>query len=408
MEFNFSESGFSEDQLLKEVEKIGGEGLVKKEEMPFIELPTSKELKAVEETANLLRGESEKLVVVGMGGSINGTIALHQALRWNSKELLFIDNIDPELVENVLEEGGKTASFAFISKSGKTLETVSIMNLVFQRLKKEGISISRRCVFIGDSGNPFEGIARETGAPFLSIPKEVGGRFSALTAVGLLPGAFAGYNLKGLLEGARRAVESPKKALLLAAFKYLSYREGKRIAVMMPYSSYLLGFINWYVQLWSESLGKEGKGQTPLGAVGTSSQHSLLQLFLDGPEDKLYQLVRIKKFRKNEEIKEGLILDYVKGKRISQVINAEFEGTFKALVSKKRPVVVVELEELNEEEMGQLFMSYMIATVAMGRLMGVNPYGQRAVELGKQITREILKGGRDGESLQRGRTFKDK
>ncbi len=407
MKFSFSESGFSENQLLKEIERIGGKGLVKKEEMPFIELPKPNELRKVEETANSLREESEKLIVVGMGGSINGTIALHEALRWNSRELLFIDNVDPELVENVLEEGNK-ASFAFISKSGKTLETVSIMNLVFQRLKKEGVSISKRCVFIGDRGNPFEEIAKETGAPFLPIPKEIGGRFSVFTAVSLLPGAFAGYDLESLLEGARRAVKYPEGALLLAAFKYLSYREGKTISVMMPYSSYLSGFIRWYKQLWSESLGKKGKGQTPLGAVSTSSQHSLLQLFLDGLEDKLYQLIKVKSFRKDETIKEGLILKYLKGKKISQVFNAEFEGTFRALSKRGRPIVVIELEELKEEEMGEILMSYMIATVAMGKLMGVNPYGQEAVELGKRITREVLKGGKDGEGLQRGGTFKDK
>ncbi len=407
MKFNFSESGFSENQLLKETEKIGAKELVKKEEMPFIELPKPNELRKIEEAAKLLREESEKLVVVGMGGSINGTIALHKALRWNSRELLFIDNIDPELVENVLQES-KNASFAFISKSGRTLETVSVMNLVFQKLREHNTPIHKKCLFIGDRGNPFEEVAKETGAPFLPIPKEVGGRFSVFTAVSLLPGAFAGYDLESLLEGARRAVNSPEGALLLAAFKYLSYREGKKIAVMMPYSSYLSGFIRWYEQLWSESLGKEGKGQTPLGAVGTSSQHSLLQLFLDGPEDKLYQLVRVKRFRKDETVKEGLVLSYLKGKKISQVFNAEFEGTFRALAKKGKPVVVIELEELKEEEMGELLMSYMIATIAMGKLMGVNPYGQEAVELGKRITKEVLKGGRDGEDLQRGGTFTDK
>ena len=407
MKFNFSESGFSEDQLLKETKRIGEKELVKKEKMPFIELPKPKELRKIEETANSLREESEKLVVIGMGGSINGTIALHEALRWNSKELLFIDNIDPELVENVLQES-KNASFAFISKSGRTLETVSVMNLVFQKLREQNIPIHKRCLFIGERGNPFEEVAKETGTSFLPMPKEIGGRFSVFTAVSLLPGAFAGYDLESLLEGARRAVNSPKGALLLAAFKYLSYKEGKTISVMMPYSSYLSGFIRWYEQLWSESLGKEGKGQTPLGAVGTSSQHSLLQLFLDGPEDKLYQLVRVKRFRKDETVKESLVLSYLKGKKISQVFNAEFEGTFRALAKKGKPVVVIELEELKEEEMGELLMSYMIATVAMGKLIGVNPYGQEAVELGKRITKEVLKGGRDGEGLQRGRTFTDK
>jgi glucose-6-phosphate isomerase len=195
-----------------------------------------------------------------------------------------------------------------------------------------------------------------------------------------------------LLEGAFDLLETPYPALYLAAAKYLHYQAGRKISVAMPYSSFMTEFTEWYFQLWAESLGKEGKGQTPLKAVGTSSQHAILQLFIDGPDDKFYQLFFVEEYEKDPVLPEDCkILPFLAGKRISQVMEAEFKGTVHALKLKKRPLVIFRLSKLKEYQMGYLFMTYMVATVVMGRLIGVNPYGQPAVEIGKRVAIEELR-----------------
>ena len=162
---------------------------------------------------------------------------------------------------------------------------------------------------------------------------------------------------------------------------------------MMPYSDRLRRFSNWYVQLWAESLGKNGKGQTPLRAVGTVDQHSLLQLFMEGPDDKFYQFIKINRFESDFILPERTeILKFLSGKKLSEVINAEFEGTVQALKNIGRPVLTITLNRVSPETLGALFMYYMIATVVTGKLMNVNPFGQPGVEAGKKIATKMLMG----------------
>jgi len=369
--------------------------LINPEEMPFLELPSEEQLREYKEAVGELKRVSRKLVVVGIGGSSRGTRAIHEAIGKRDGRLEFIDNVDPNLLEKVLKElNWEESSFLFVSKSGKTLETVVAMNVILEELQRRNLDIGRRCMFISDRGTPFEELAEEFGCSFFPIPDRVGGRFSVLTAVGVVPALFAGYRAEELLKGAAGVVENPKKVIGMAVAKYLNYREGRNISVIMPYSSFMTEFTEWYVQLWAESLGKDGKGQTPVKAVGTSSQHSILQLFMDGPDDKVYQLIFVKNYHKDPAVpKEPYILPFIGGKRVSEVMEAEYKGTVFALKSRKRPMVLMELERLSERELGELFMSYMVATVITGRLMGVNPYGQPAVEIGKRAAeRELLKG----------------
>ena len=405
MEVIFSDSLIKEEKLEELIEEEGLRELVNEREMPFIKLIGREELKRLKGEVKRLKERSSTLVVVGMGGSSRGAKAVDEAVGKRRRELLFIDNIDPDLIVKVLEQlNWEESSFAFISKSGRTLETVAALNLILEELKKRGLEAGKRCLFIGDGGNSFEELSKRYGAPFFPIPEEVGGRFSVFTAVGLVPLLFAGYRVEEFLEGARGVVENPLKALKLAAAKYLHYEKGRKISVVMPYSSYMGEFTEWYVQLWGESLGKEGKGQTPLKAVGTASQHAILQLFVDGPDDKLYQLFFVEGYRKDPKLpKEVEILPHLSGKRISEVMEAEFIGTLHALKSRGRPVITFRLKELSEREMGELMMSYLIGVVAAGKLMGVNPYGQPAVEIGKRVAREILsrRGGDGDKKLQR-------
>ncbi len=366
------------------------------EEMPFLRLTEEKKISRLREIAGSLKEKSENLIVVGMGGSSLGIKALREALGKGNGELIILDNVDPTFLSRTLEKIDlKRCSFAFISKSGKTLETVTIMNLLISILKKAGTELKGRTVFIGNRGNAFEEIAKKESCPFITVPEEVGGRFSIFTAVGVFPSLFAGYDVDSLFKGARKAVEEWRLAGKLAAVKFIHYLRGRNISVMMPYSSLLREFTEWYAQLWGESLGKERKGQTPMKAIGTSSQHSVLQLFLDGPDDKIYQLFKIKNYRNDVNLPaKSVILPFLSEKKLSEVIHAEFEGTVAALKERKRPLITFELEEISEETLGYLFMLYMIATVITGKLMKVNPYGQPAVELGKRVATAILEGQR--------------
>lgn len=401
MEVIFENSGFptsSYEELLKEVR---AQELLKKETMPFIELPEIQELIEIKRVAEHLREKSDTLVVVGMGGSSRGAKALHQSVGLENEKLLFLDNLAPNLISQTLGKiNWEKTSFAFISKSGKTLETVTIMNLILEELKKRGL-LSGRIAFVGDRGNAFEDLAKELKAPFLPIPKEIGGRFSVFTPVGLLPAYFANYDVERFLEGAYDVLNSPKPALYLSAAKYLNHKLGRNISVLMPYSSYMTEFTEWYSQLWAESLGKEGQGQTPLKAVGTASQHSVLQLFIDGPDDKFYQLIFVNKYPEDLKLPEKTaVLPFISGKRVSEIARAEFEGTVYALKQKNRPIVRLELEELKEYQLGYLFMLYMVAVVVMAKFLGVNPYGQPAVETGKRKAIEILREKKDEGGLR--------
>ncbi len=392
MKILFHLSGFPEsdyDRLLSEIEAWK---LMDEKFMPFLKLPVEKELNAVNSVVEKLRNKAETLVVVGIGGSSRGAKAVHEAIGKGKNSLLFLDNIDTDLIHKLLNElEWEKSAFAFISKSGKTLETVTILNLILHELEKRNLNPEENCVFISNRGTPFEKLANEFKAQFIQTPPTIDGRFSIFTPVGLLPLSFAGYELSLFLDGAFDVVDSPLPAFNLAACKYLHYREGRRISVAMPYSSFMTEFTEWYVQLWGESLGKEGKGQTPLKALGTSSQHAILQLFIDGPDDKFYQLFFVNSRPSNIKLPEKtFILPLLSGKTVQDIMRAEFEGTVYALSRKNRPLVLFELSKLSEYQMGYLFMTYMIATVVMAKLLGVNPYGQPAVEIGKRITLEKL------------------
>lgn len=391
MKVFFDDSGFSFSDYENTLEKSNPNSLLTRKEMPFLELPKEEELLKISIVSDNLREKADTLVVVGMGGSSRGAKAVHQAVGRERENLLFIDNIDPNLIDETLKKiDWERTAFAFISKSGRTLETVTAMNVIIEELKRRNLT-KGRLVFVGDRGNSFEEISREFDAPFLEIPKEVGGRFSVFTAVGLLPLMFASYDIVKFLDGAYDSVNAPISAFYLAASKYLHYQKGRNISVVMPYSSYMSEFTEWYAQLWAESLGKLGKGQTPLKAIGTSSQHSILQLFIDGPDDKFYQLFFVNSYPVNLELPEKTyVLPYLSKKKISEVMRAEFEGTLFALKRSKRPIVRFELSSLSEYQMGYLLMFYMISVVVMAKLLEINPYGQPAVEIGKKYASEIL------------------
>ena len=395
--FSFDGSGVSDSDVRRVIEEQNLYSLINEKEMPFI-----KSLQIDPEEIKRIMGDFkdrfDTLVVVGMGGSSLGTKAIYNTVTAgepvSGRKLIFFDNVDPTYIKRFLDSiDWKKTAFAFISKSGRTLETVTLLNIIIKEFQKRKIeNPGRQMIFIGDPGNSFEELANRLDSLFFSIPPEIGGRFSVLTSVGLVPAEFIDYGIEELLNGALSAVESPEPIIHLGVFKYLHYLKNRTISVIMAYSNYLKEFTEWYAQLWAESLGKDGKGQTPMKAIGTSSQHSVLQLFMDGQDDKVYQFFMIENYPEDISLPEKTeILDFISNKKLSDVMRAEFEGTVKALLSRGRPVVQIRMDELSPLNMGYIFMSYMMATVIIAKLMGVNPYGQPAVEIGKKIAYEKLK-----------------
>jgi glucose-6-phosphate isomerase len=395
--FIFEGCGIKELEIKRMIEEKKLNELVNVEEMPFIK-SLNADLEDIKLKMKVVKEEFETMVIVGMGGSSLGTKAIYNTVTAgepvSGRKLIFFDNVDPTYIKRFLDSiDWKRTAFAFISKSGRTLETVTLLNIIikeFQRRKIE--NPERRMIFIGDPGNSFEELANRLDSLFFSIPPEIGGRFSVLTPVGLVPAEFIDYNIEELLNGAHSAVVDPEPVIHLGVCKYLHYLRNRTISVVMAYSNYLKEFTEWYAQLWAESLGKDGKGQTPMKAIGTSSQHSVLQLFMDGQDDKVYQFFMIENYPEDISLPEKTeILDFISNKKLSDVMRAEFEGTVKALLSRGRPVVQIRMDELSPLNMGYIFMSYMMATVITAKLMGVNPYGQPAVEIGKRIAYEKLK-----------------
>ncbi len=404
-------------QKLKESGEIGFFDLHKSDTKPF------------KKFASRTREKFENFVVLGIGGSALGTNAIHSALnssfhnsltkrkRNGYPKLLVVDNIDPDWLEELLQTVDlKKTIFNVISKSGTTAETMSQFMIVVERLKKKLKGKWKNKIVLTTDGG--KGVLRELADEFnllaFDIPNNVGGRFSVFTSVGLLPLACAGVDIDSLLKGAERMaqrcaassiMENP--AYLFGALHYLAdRRKGKNISVMMPYSSKLYSVADWYRQLWAESLGKryslDGKecftGQTPVKALGATDQHSQVQLYVEGPHDKITTFIEVENFSRTVTIpklfEEKEALKYLGGKSLNQLISTEMKGTEYALTSHNRPNLTIRLPKINAHAIGQLIFMLETATAFAGGLYGINPFDQPGVEFGKQFT--YAKMGREG------------
>lgn len=369
----------------------------------------------------------DNIVVLGIGGSALGNIAIQNALRpfnWNSMSseerngylrVFVVDNVDPDYLASVLDcVNPKTTLFNIISKSGTTAEPMANYLVVRSILESYGLDPKDHIVFTTD---PEKGvlrrIGRNEGIRMLDIPPDVGGRFSVLTPVGLLSAKAAGVDIEEMIIGARDAYEKTIKApfwqnpaALLAAVNYLHYKKGRNISVMMAYSNRLYYLADWYRQLWAESLGKmydnEGNrvnvGQTPVKALGAVDQHSQVQLYNEGPDDKVITFLKTEKFEREITIpklhENEPELVYLGGKKLSTLLNSEQLGTQLALAKHGRPSLTVTFPQIDEYHIGQFFMYYEMATAIAGDLLNINPYDQPGVELGKKITYALM--GRNG------------
>lgn len=352
----------------------------------------------------------ENIVVLGIGGSSLGSIAALEALKGplhhmkDKPRLFVVDNIDPAYTKELMDELEiKNTLFIVISKSGGTTEPMVLYGLVREELEKRfPKNFQKHLVFVTDpKSGLLRKIGKKEGIEMFDIPPKVGGRFSVLSAVGLLPLALVGIDITGLLRGAKNMREEIRKkkgsenlALALATFQYwFDRKKEKSMMVMMPYSNYLFRIGDWYRQLLAESIGKNSRtGPTPINALGTTDQHSQLQLYNQGPNNKCFIFLRLEKHLAdiNTGNKLPKELSFLNQQKMSHVIDAAYQGTVEALSKNGRPNVTLTLSQLNAGSIGELFMLFEFQVALLGLLYKVDAFSQPGVEQSKKITKQIL------------------
>ena len=391
--------------------------------LPLLRLPAARDdLSAIREAGRRLAAGASDVVFLGTGGSSLGGQTLAQlaghavpgiGLLRDAPRIHFMDNLDPETFGALLTRLPlPTSRFVAISKSGGTGETLMQCATALAALRQAGLEKRIADLFLGLSEpaqagkrNGLRDLLAPYRVPMLDHDPGVGGRFSVLTNVGLLPAAVLGLDIATVRNGAaaalapvlgqKPAAEVP--AAVGAALSVALAEKGKRIAVMMGYADKLERFTRWYVQLWAESLGKDGKGTTPIGALGPVDQHSQLQLFIAGPRDKLFTIITVAAAGRGPRIEADLAKlcgepDFA-GKTIGDLVAAQGRATAETLAKNGCPVRTMHLEKLDESSLGELLMHFMLETIIAARLLGVDAFDQPAVEEGKVLAKKYLAAG---------------
>jgi glucose-6-phosphate isomerase len=400
-----SEDEFSElkGNISKYIDRIENRG------QGFYKLPD--DLEAAKEIENYAKKVDKKysdIVVIGIGGSALGTICLQKSLKHlfeneliarKNPRLHVLDNIDPRIIDD-LEDiiDYKDTLFIVVSKSGTTPETVSLYLHFREIFKKARLDLSDHFVFITGEKGFLREQSLEHNIKTFKIPDNVGGRFSVLTAVGLLPAKLIGIDIHGLLEGAGKMRKffmskdlNENLPYKIALMQYLLSKKGKIINVMMPYSQKLLYFSDWYRQLLAESIGKkEDVGLTPVKALGVTDQHSQSQLYNDGPNDKFLIFINVEDPGPEITIPEDDSIEYLKDITFGRLLHTEMEGTIQSLTKNNRPNITISIPRVDAHYLGQLFMLFEAATAFLGEFYEINAFNQPGVELSKKITKELL------------------
>ena len=388
----------------------------------FMRLPkTGEYAEASASVAEEIRGSgATDFVHAGIGGSALGPMAVHRALNhpyYNAlpsevrrgPRIHFAENTDPGTLSAILDVAEPNSTWVnVVTKSGSTAETMANF-LVLRETLVDALGpfgYQGRTIATTDPDKGFlKEIAEREDLRVLPIPADVGGRFSVLTPVGLLPAAVTGLDVEALLAGAAQCVDDVQEqgaehpAVVGAAMHYLMDTErGRNVRVMMPYADALERLAAWFVQLWAESLGKDGKGSTPHGAVGTTDQHSQVQLYMEGPQDKVIEIVEVGDHPRDLTIPEAYAdlegVGYLGGHTMAELLNVECDATRRALTEAGRPNSTIKLGAVNEGNLGYLFQALEVQTAITGTLYGVNAFDQPGVEAGKEITYKRM--GRPG------------
>jgi glucose-6-phosphate isomerase len=386
--------------------------------LPLLRLPErTDDLPALQAAAKKLQ-EGTDVVFLGTGGSSLGGQTVAQladygvpglaALR-KEPRVHFLDNLDPITLGAALQHLPlKTTNFVAISKSGGTAETLMQLMAAMAALKKAGVNRpGDRIVGLSEPAvrrNVLRDLLSGSGAALLDHEREVGGRYSVLSNVGLLPALVLGLDGKAMRDGARRTlaqalekrqpVEVP--AAVGAALNVAAAQAGKNIAVLMAYADRLERFTKWWMQLWAESLGKSGRGTTPVAALGPVDQHSQLQLYLAGPRDKLFTVMTTDAAGRGPRIDQGLAdkagEGSLGGKAVGDLVAAQGRATIETLAANGCPVRTIHLSRLDVRSLGALMMHFMLETIIAAHLLEVDPFDQPAVEAGKVLAKRYLAG----------------
>ena len=390
--------------------------------LPVLALPgKTGDLAPLAEVA-LKLAEASDVVFLGTGGSSLGGQALAQlgdyavpglhALRTRAR-VHFLDNLDPLTLERFLAKLPlPTTRFVATSKSGGTAETLMQTIAAISALEKAGLggSLPEHLLGLSEAGtnkrNGLRSLLESKRCKLLEHDPGIGGRFSALSNVGLLPALVLGLDAGEIRAGAREALapliaRKPAKDVPSAAGAALSAAaaaDGKSMRVMIAYADRLERFTKWWVQLWAESLGKKGKGAAPIAALGPVDQHSQLQLWLDGPQDKLFTVITTGIAgggpRMDKALAEAAGEPSLAGKTVGDLVAAQGRATVDTLAKNGRPVRTIQIDKLDERALGALMMHFMLETIIAAHLLGVDPYDQPAVEEGKVLAKRYLAEGK--------------
>jgi glucose-6-phosphate isomerase len=391
--------------------------------LPLLTIPeATADIDAASAALDRLSKDAQSIVFFGTGGSGLGGQTLAQIGGWNISggagvydrarpRTRFFDNLDAATLEGALDglDLARTR-FIAISKSGGTTETLVQTITAISAVKAAGLEARIPELFLGvtepakpGKTNGLRALLASFGVPMLDHHTGIGGRFSSLTNVGLLPAIARGLDARKIRAGAHEVVAAmlaakhPREfapAVGAAIATALAKEKGVRTLVMMPYADRLGRFADWFVQLWAESLGKGGEGTVPIPAIGPVDQHSQLQLFMDGPPEIYLTIIRARTAGTGRTVDPALArtagAGFLAGKTVGDVVDAQAHAIAEALARAGRPVRTIDIDRLDERTIGALLMHFMIETILAGRLLGIDPFDQPAVELAKDLTRERL------------------
>lgn len=357
--------------------------------------------------ANEININYNTIAVIGIGGSSLGIKAIERLLRLktpNAKKIVYLENSDPmSIAHGISQLDKKTTLFVVISKSGGTIETLSIFKHIIATFELE-VSNSQQIIIISDNGSALSKFADEHSLRRFVIPDNVGGRFSVLSAVGVVPLTLAGYDVLAILQGAQgfleRFINRNEDHVLHKAAYYVDNAQLFPINVLFTYSDSFEEFGKWVVQLWGESLGKRDKsgervGLTPISLIGSVDQHSFLQLIIEGPVNKTVTFIRIASLESSLKIPDLSLpflekSNFVNGRSFNELINAQCMATMKSVMQSDVSVDEIVWSHLDESNLGEMILYYEILTSCAGVLLDINTYNQPGVEIGKKILQEYF------------------
>lgn len=380
--------------------------LVKREDLGFFRWPSfGDEYSMVADVAKSLQKKTARLVVIGLGGSQMAGQCLINTITGPNHNVEFWGEIDPLfLSEKMASPLLEDTTFLIISKSGNTLEVATMMNVVNEHLLSRGHDLSSRALVITENRpeNPLRQWALASDVPVLDHPRDVGGRYSVFTPVGIFPAVFAGVDVEQLRAGAQWMLTQEQLVADVSQYFHTLFKEKKTITVFWSYIYRLAAFQGWLEQLWAESLGqshdRNGKPSsgvsTPLMVQGVSSQHSVLQQFSDGEDDKGYMFFRLNPLSHSASAMQDSLMPgfgFLKGKTSADVFNAESQAVQEALMQKGRMCASIELNRVDAYSIGALLMMFQLVVGTLGEALNLNVYVQPGVEQGKILALQKLR-----------------